>query len=862
MKRQTANVSRWSASSPARMGELELCLMGQPAALASRHHAGPAGSAGSLDPASTGGLPLLAQSLPLAGSRPLGLAAQRMQAAARLAQRGVRSGVGPGMGPSTGQAVRAALGCGPPPAPSPSLAWARPASAHSIGSASAQPGGSAVGDDAARADTSAARALSQALSIACSASAAAACAAADATALEAAATANASTIPGAPADAPATWRAASVVARAAAHASAEAARRAHARVAALRAQAAHTEPAHAAARAAAVPAQVGPTSIRAAAAAAAAVACTARAAGTGCGAGRPSSSSDLPRKSSAGKLAAPARLPGEGIDTSPTSSDAGSSEQEGKPAVGLEAHLSRTRQEAPLSPKVPSRCADLYAHPCTGASLCDSLPPAAAAAASPHAASLAVGASSMSRSLPLLGNSGRVQGVSSRGGSRGGSGGGSGGSSGRGSDSCATCHPDHADACEGAAQGEDRREKEESAAAAARALMRVREKKKAERAAAAAAEVGTSEETVLARAVAAQQKEDREVERAQIYAINRLVAAYQESQFAALAQGRAAEARAVAQRHEVEVEARREAAAGAAAAAHQRIRARAVEIQREARELQAREQEAAEAKRQAGRVKDTEGGEAKRQAQRQAAGRAKDTEGRQERRAQVDVVSEALANHEALESRFGVPGGLSADAASGPAARSAAAVRSVRSVYGGGLIDRRGAEVVAALSPCKTSRRNPLTGLDDDTEQVAGRGPSLLVPSALSSAVEAAALRVLTVAAAQRVAVKSREVATAQRRETAREKGEEKEIFRAQVYALNRLMRAREEESFRRFKARVEEVSVARVDGSGGGRAEETALVAVDRDTGGDGVAGGTAADDAEGNPPFTIKRRRRRKSK
>ena len=37
-----------------------------------------------------------------------------------------------------------------------------------------------------------------------------------------------------------------------------------------------------------------------------------------------------------------------------------------------------------------------------------------------------------------------------------------------------------------------------------------------------------------------------------------------------------------------------------------------------------------------------------------------------------------------------------------------------------------------------------------------------------------------------------------------RERGEEREIFRAQVYAINKLMRAKEEANFKLFKQRRE----------------------------------------------------------
>ena len=69
----------------------------------------------------------------------------------------------------------------------------------------------------------------------------------------------------------------------------------------------------------------------------------------------------------------------------------------------------------------------------------------------------------------------------------------------------------------------------------------------------------------------------------------------------------------------------------------------------------------------------------------------------------------------------------------------------------------------------------------------------------------------MTFAATQKEAARNKEAALAQRREFAREKGEEKEIFRAQVYALNKLMRAREEENFRKFKAKVEAEVAARI---------------------------------------------------
>jgi hypothetical protein len=345
--------------------------------------------------------------------------------------------------------------------------------------------------------------------------------------------------------------------------------------------------------------------------------------------------------------------------------------------------------------------------------------------------------------------------------------------------------------------------------------MRVREKKKAERAAAeaAAAAAAPGEEVLLARAAMAEQKEEKEVERAQIYAINKLVAKHHEARFAALSRSRGVEVKAAVERQGAgasrEAGARREVTA--AAAAHERIKSCAVEGSRELRELPIGEPEASVP---------TRG------AERQAAARVEE---RRERRAQVNAVSEQLAGGEAYVSRFGTatPGGpVEADPipAVGPATPPRAAA-AVRQLYGG-LLDRQGADAVAALSPCKLSRRKDWrgwSGAASEAEQ--GRAPSLLAPSAARSvspsgeavaraAADAAARRVLTVAAAQKIASRSREAVTAHRRETAREKGEEKEIFRARVYALNKLMRGREEESFRRFKARLEAASAARGEGA------------------------------------------------
>jgi len=739
------------------------------------------------------GLPSLSQSLPVIGSRPPGFGTQRAQPPPRFAR--------------APQQVRRGAGAARPPTPrggrgagsgsisrtsASTLEWARPASASDGGLAV----GEAAGDGAG---SSARRLLSQALTVACSASAAAASAAADAEALEKAAASKGSGEDPATA---ASWRSASTVARAAARAAAEAARRAHARVASLRLEAERGNGVVAAAAA-----RYG--------------------------------------KAGAESLATPLRDVDEKTDTSAASSDSGSSEGDREadpPQSSLPISMAaRVRGASAASRRgggglhstsgvggdslgstTGGRGASAGSSSVTGASglLAAGTPARAAKAAAPPPPRAGGGGGVRNRTPPVEDGSSHV----------------------------VTSADDALDDAEGS----------EPAPASLRALMRVRERRKAERVALADAEAsaGASEETRVARAALAELKEDKAVERAQIYAVNRLLAAQQNALFHALVEERQGELEALRAVHAAEAEEQKQAGLSAVAQTQQRVKVRATELSREA---EAREKEA---------------GEGRRGGAREAAAREEE---RHATRSQIYAVNALLTERDAVafHARFGVsppdtvarpaaatkpkPGSSSSDT------DSSALLKSPLKSHQTPARRALWAETVAALSPCKPSRKR------DDDEGARSLLSSLLASSsgvsssvfaAAQAAADAAAKRVLTVAAAHKEALSRKEVAITLKRESAREKGEEKEAFRAQVYALNKLMRAKEEANFAKFKAKVDAAAAAKAGAEPAAKA---------REVGGTGSSKAEAAAEEEEAggarrdvdvAPMTIKKKKRTPSR
>ena len=343
----------------------------------------------------------------------------------------------------------------------------------------------------------------------------------------------------------------------------------------------------------------------------------------------------------------------------------------------------------------------------------------------------------------------------------------------------------------------------------------------------------------------ARAKEERDRYRAEVLAINKLLQSREDAAFAAFAEEHAAELEAIDARHAAEVEEmheeRRRAQRDAEKQSKERLRA----------QLDKERERCADAERES-RERDE-----RRERQREELREKKEEEER--RRAEAYAINKLMrAREDAAFAAFcDARGGLppepppplpppppppppkgDGETKKKKLAKKMKAVAAAVVAAASEKAELEGGVAAAALSPAKPTRKrasstaaaNAATGGGGG----GGGGGGALPPWGGSGIMVSAA------EASKKQAASALEL----RRGHAREKGEEREVWRAQIYALNKLLRAREDASFAYFQR------LQNREGGGGGSGSGSGGGSSGDNADAEGGGGGDADDDAPTEPP------------